>query len=349
MVPASEVWDGIPVRYPRYPRPPGAFYRSIEPFAMFPTLCRSFAVLSRENRFDIIHAHGLLPCGMAAVLLSRAFRVPCVCQARGSDVNVYPWESRRNLSLTQGVIDRCDVPVAVSRDLARKMSSLSRTRRDATLLYTTVDTELFAPVADTTALRNRLQIPSESFLALYVGDLICEKGIFDLIKAWGEVHRRRPDSLLVFLGKGPLAAVIRGETRGIHLSGPRPHEEVSLWMQASDVLVLPSYSEGLPTVVVEAMACGLPVVATNVGGTPEAVVHGETGFLVAPKDHRELASRILSVAQNPELRKSMGRAARRRMETIFRWENYVSGAMEVYRSAIEQHKSRTVRSALTET
>lgn len=349
LVPASDVWDGIPVRYPRYPRPPGRFFRKFEPFAIFPSVCASFARWSRENRFDIIHAHGLLPCGMTAVLLSKAFRVPCVCQARGSDVNVYPWESNRNLLLTRSVIDRCDVPVAVSKDLARKMSSLSRSRRDVALLYTTVDANRFSPAVHRTALRRRLQIPPKSYVVLYVGDLICEKGVLDLIKAWEEVHRSSPDSLLFLLGKGPLSAVIRGESPGIYLCGPKRHEEVSLWMQASDMLVLASYSEGLPTVVVEAMACGLPVVATNVGGTPEAVVHGETGFLVAPKDHRELASRIVLLARNPDLCKTMGDAARKRIEMVFPWENYVAGAMEVYRTAIERHKQRASRGALTET
>jgi glycosyltransferase involved in cell wall biosynthesis len=278
---------------------------------------------------------------MAAILLSKTFHIPCVCHARGSDVNVYPYESRANFVLTRYVIENCDVPVATSKALAEKMSSMSRVKRQIRVLYKSVDTKLFSPAEDKAVLRKQLYITPDAFLAIFVGSLTDDKGIMELIEAWKEVSKRVPEALLVIIGSGPLHDDLVRVGQSVDVCGTKPNTEVALWMKASDVLVLPSHNEGLPNVVLEAMACGLPVVATSVGGIPEAVVQGETGFLVPPKDHQELAARILALAQNPDLRRSMGIAARRRIETVFRWENYVSGVMQVYRSAIERHKSRT--------
>jgi len=342
MVPRSDILDGIHVRYPRYPRPPGAFYRKFEPFAMLPTLCASFREWSREKPFDLIHAHGLLPWGVAAVLLSKAFRLPCVCQARGGDVNIYAWESRANFLLTRYVIENCDAPLAVSKALAEKMSSISRTGREISVLYTTVDTQLFAPARDRVLLRRRLGIPPGAFVAIYVGALCSEKGLIDLSAAWRVVTTKAPGSTLVILGKGPLYPKLASLGHSVLLCGPKPHAEVALWMQASDVLILPSHSEGLPTVIVEAMACELPVIATPVGGIPEAVIHGETGFLVPTGAHQSLASSIITLARNRELRRFMAKAGRERMRAVFGPNTYVPAALEMYHWVV-RHRANTKR------
>lgn len=334
LIPRSDTWDGIRVRYPRYVRPPGAFYRKCEPFAMFPGLYSSLRTWSRVKPFDLIHAHGLLPGGMAAVLLSRAFHVPCVCHARGSDVNVYPWESKANFLLTRHVIENCDAPVATSRDLAEKMSSMSRIARKITVLYKSVDTALFVPQTDRRRLRNDFGIDKKPFVALYVGTVSHEKGLDDLAKAWNYVEEKIPGSLLIVVGIGPLIRKFVPMGSKVLLCGARPSNEVARWMQASDVLVLPSHSEGMPNVILEAMACELPIVATPVGGIPEAVVHNETGLLVPVGDWQGLASAILALAENRDLRLSMGKAGRRRIETLFRWENYASEAQRLYRSLL---------------
>lgn len=170
----------------------------------------------------------------------------------------------------------------------------------------------------------------------------------ELIDAWKEASRKLPEALLVVIGSGPLQNELVRVGQSVHACGAKSTEDVACWMKAADILVLPSHNEGLPNVILEAMACGLPVVATDVGGIPEAVVHGETGFLVPPGDHQELTARILALARNIDLRRTMGPAGRRRIETVFRWENYVSGAIKVYQSAIERHKSRARGSASAE-
>jgi glycosyltransferase involved in cell wall biosynthesis len=271
---------------------------------------------------------------MAAVLLSRAFRLPCVCHARGSDVNVYPWESRANFLLTRHVIENCDAPVACSGDLAEKMSSMSRNRREVAVLYKGVDTQLFSPASGRSRLRQEFGMRERPFVALYVGTVSQEKGLEELARAWTRVERALPGSLLVIVGLGPVLRRFVPMGAKVLLCGARPSSEVARWMQASDVLVLPSHSEGMPNVILEAMACELPIVATLVGGIPEAVVHSETGLLVPVGDWQGLASAILALAENRDRRLSMGKAGRKRIETLFRWENYASQAQRLYRSLL---------------
>lgn len=340
IVPRADARDGIPVRYPRYVRPPGAFYRKCSPFAMFPVLCASFRSWSHENPFDLIHAHGLLPCGMAAILLAKTFRLPCVCHARGSDVNTYPWESKASFLLTRHVIENCDVPLAVSKNLADKMTSMARVPRKVTVLYTTVDTHRFTPPRDRDRLRHDLGIPSGRFVAIYVGDISRDKGVVDLAEAWKGIRQTLPASLLVVVGKGPLSGRLANLGSAVLMCGRRPHAEVASWMQASDVLVLPSYSEGLPTVVVEAMACQLPVIATSVGGIPEAVVHEENGLLIRPGDRRALASSIRTLAERRSLAVAMGQRSRRQAEALFGSNTYVASARKIYQSALEASARR---------
>ncbi len=329
-VPRSDMWDGIAARYPRYLRPPGAYYRKVEPFVMLPRLCTAFNTWSRERPFDLIHAHGLLPCGVAATFLSRIFRVPCICHARGSDVNLYSQKSRMDLALTRYAIDHCDTPVAVSQDLANKMSRISRRSREVTVLYTTVDTGLFRPAGDKADLRESHGIPVEAFVAIYVGHLFTHKGVEDLARVWPRVVGELPGSLLIVIGEGSLSGRFSRLGPGVLLCGPQPHDRVSAWMRLSDALVLPSHTEGMPTVVAEAMACGLPVVATPVGGTPEAVVHGETGILTPVGDGPALISALVALAQNETLRRSMGDAARRRALAMFGGDSYARRVQQIY-------------------
>jgi teichuronic acid biosynthesis glycosyltransferase TuaC len=335
LVSRGDAWDGIPVRYPRYVRPPGAFYRGCSPFAMFPALFASFRTWFHQNPFDLIHAHGLLPCGMAALLLSKTFHLPCVCHARGSDVNTYPRESKANFLLTRYVIENCDVPLAVSKDLADKMTSMARVPRKVAVLYTTVDTHLFTAPRDRDRLRHDLGIPSGTFVAIYVGDVSREKGVLDLMEAWKGIRQTLPACLLVVVGEGPLSGRLTRLVPGVRMCGRRPHAEVASWMQASDVLLLPSYSEGLPTVVAEAMACQLPIVASSVGGIPEAIVHEQNGFLIRPGDRRALASSIRILAERRSLAMAMGKRSRHRAEALFGSDTYVASARRVYQIALE--------------
>jgi glycosyltransferase involved in cell wall biosynthesis len=153
---------------------------------------------------------------------------------------------------------------------------------------------------------------------LYVGALERIKGVDVLIEAWYRVARSMPDLRLIVAGAGALgpwlAATIsrRGLSNSVQIVGPLSRTGVRGLMDRSSCLIVPSRSEGLGMVILEAMARGRPVVASDTGGVPEVIEHGKNGVLVSPDDPNELADAILSLAQNPAEMHAMANAARRR-------------------------------------
>ena len=123
----------------------------------------------------------------------------------------------------------------------------------------------------------------------------------------------------------------------IHLLGAQPHNKIPDFLSASDILVLPSYNEGLPNVVLEAMACSRPVVATKVGGIPEVVKDGETGFLVNKEDVNSLIKAIDKLLSNEKLCIEMGLSGRKIIEEKFTWEKNAKKHIEIYEKLIQKN------------
>ena len=169
--------------------------------------------------------------------------------------------------------------------------------------------------------RGSIGVPEDAVLALYVGRLDPQKGLNDLFRAAGHVARNCPAWHLVLAGDGPLRAelVARSELAGlagrVHWLGRR--DDVPGLLRAADLLVLPSLWEGMPNVVLEAMAAGLPVVATQVEGTEDLVIPGQTGWLVPPNRSGPLADALLAAATDPDRRRAYGQAGRARVEAEF--------------------------------
>jgi glycosyltransferase involved in cell wall biosynthesis len=158
-----------------------------------------------------------------------------------------------------------------------------------------IDRTRFRP-RDRAAARLALGLPLDRRLVLYVGNVEAHKGSLDLVRAFATLVRRVGNATLVIVGDGAAMAECRMLTRqlGIEVSfvGARPHEEIPQWMAACDVCTLPSWNEGTPNVVLEALACGRRIVATRVGGTPAIVTSETLGILVPPKDPLALATAL---------------------------------------------------------
>ncbi len=189
--------------------------------------------------------------------------------------------------------------------------------------------------------RKQFALPLKGLLLLSVGSLSRQKGNAHLFQALKKVKQKRADFYLVIAGSGPEHAQLKKEIikrvladRVIMIGRC---DDVAGLMAAADALVLSSLWEGLPGVVMEAMAAELPVVATAVGGTPELVLDGETGFLVARCQHEELASALEKLmAMLDEERKAMGRAGRRRVEEHFHVDTMVRSYQDLYRAALSE-------------
>jgi len=168
-----------------------------------------------------------------------------------------------------------------------------------------------------------LAIPESALVITYVGRLAKEKGIVELVSAFRQLRQRRNDLYLLFVGQSeperdPLPSEVLAE-----ISNDRNMRSVGfvfdpeVYLAASDIFCLPSYREGFGSAVIEAGAMSLPTVATRVTGLVDAVVEGETGMLVPPKDVAQLSDALLTLIQSPELRRRMGQAAQRRARERF--------------------------------
>lgn len=258
-------------------------------------LCaRAIAPLVARWRPDVLLSYWLYPDAYGAMLVARRFGLPLVAGARGSDIRV---RDRASKFLTRRVVRAADRLLVVSEDLGRlAVSDYGAEPARVRTIANGCDAATFHR-ADRGDARAALGVDADADLVLYVGRLVAEKGVRELIEATRRLRTKRPRLALALVGSGPLhaelAAGFAGDQAGlrVHLPGAQPPERVARWMAAANLLALPSYSEGYPNVLVEALACGRPVVATPVGGVPE-IVDATCGLLVPPRDPGALAEAL---------------------------------------------------------
>ena len=252
-------------------------------------LARDVAVAARRFRPDVAYAHFLVPAGLLAVLAGRA---PAVVTAHGQDVE-NALGSAVVRRLTRLTLRRAAGVVAVSDWLrARLERAVPEARGRVEVIDCGVDLDRFAP-ADPASARAELGWRPDGTAFLCAGSLSERKNVLRLARAF----ERRGEGSLAFLGDGPLRGALEGRP-GIHLAGAVPHALVPRWLQAADVVCQPSLVEPFGLVMLEAMACGRPVVATRVGGPPE-FVPGEAGVLVDPEDEDVLVAALEAAASLP--------------------------------------------------
>jgi teichuronic acid biosynthesis glycosyltransferase TuaC len=290
-VPAEEHIDGMLVRHPRFAFVPkvghafsGALYAA--------SLARS--ALAYQGRVDVVLGAWAYPDGYAAVVIAELLGVPAVIKLHGSDINVLAtWQApRRRLSWALGRAARV---VAVSRALAEQATALGASAARIDVVPNGLDRSAFC-VGDRAAARRALGLPADRRLVLYVGHLSQAKGVHDLLSAFKLAGARLRGAHLVLIGDGAGSGECQARARELGVPatfvGVKPHDSIATWLCASDLLALPSWNEGMPNVVLEALACGRPVVATSVGGIPE-VVSERVGRLVPPRQPTALAEGLL--------------------------------------------------------
>ena len=200
-----------------------------------------------------------------------------------------------------------------------------------------VDDRKFHPIPGGSC-RKALGLSRDQLVFGTVARLTEQKGHRTLLEALPQIIRECPNAVFVFAGDGPLRASLEskaatlGVERNVRFLGFRG--DILQLMAAFDAFVLPSLYEGLPNAVLEAMACGKPVIATSVDGTPEAVVHGKTGWLVPPRDPAALADAVLRFCSNRRLMKTLGRNGRRRAVLAFGIDRQISAFDELYRRLV---------------
>ena len=343
-VPRFDIIDKIPVYYPRYIRLPGKWFHCFSSYTMYFGIVKTISNIVKNFNPDILHTHTATPDGYTGLLLRRKFNFPVVCSLRGSDINNYPYYDSFTMKLTKKVISQTDQLVAVSNALKLKAESFATPKNEIQVIYNGCDIKNFVfNLESRIIVRERLGIPLDSKVLIFIGNLLKSKGIDELMTAFIYLSKQYPNLHLLIIGNGPEYQYIKeqalknGLQDKIHLAGAQPHNKIPDFLSAGDIFVLPSYNEGLPNAVLEAMACSRPVVATKVGGIPEAVRNGETGFLVNIKDVNALIKSIDKLLSNEELCTEMGLSGKKIIVEKFSWEYNAKEHMKIYEKLIQKN------------
>ncbi len=277
--------------------------------------------LNHKQHFDIIYARCFFPDGDAALRLGKTLKLPAVCVGIGSDINLVPNYSKSIYKRFVTIANELDGSVASGRALADKIDAVSN--KKTLSVYGVVDLLKFSTVKSKKQIRCKLDLPENKILVLYLGNLKKSKGIYELLNAFLQISGEKEDVELRICGDGiEKSGIIRfieenDRTESMYMMGAIDCDQVDLWMKACDLFVLPSHHEGMPNAVMEAMACGLPVVASSVGGLPEAIGDCDGATLVPAKEVKALKKYIQLIIDDADLRSKMSNAARIRAKERF--------------------------------
>ncbi len=325
--PPHETRHGLTVRHPRYPLVPKVSMLAA-PLSLYRAARRSIEQVRRDGYdFDLIDAHYFYPDGVAAAMLGRHFGRPVTITARGTDINLIPayyWPRRMILWAAREAAGLITVCAALKDELVRLGAEPSKIR----VLRNGVDLEAFRPV-DREAVRRRLNLTAPTLLS--VGHLIPRKGHDLVIEALAML----PGHELLVAGQGSeeqrLKAIAQksGVADRVRFLGRIAHDELREVYNAADLLVLASSREGWANVLLEAMACGTRVAASDVWGTPEVVADPAAGALFRERTPQAIAATVRAVLTQP-----IERGVTRAYAEGFSWDHTTRGQIDLFRSIL---------------
>ena len=332
----------VPVHHPRYVQPLGQWSVPLAGVSMAFGARALARRIVEERGSEVIHAHQLIPDGLAAVVLGRWLGLPVVCTLHGSDVTVAPFHDPLARAAARVVARRCRAVIGCNANLLETLGRIGRLGGPTHLIPYGVDAAQFQSIERRLA-RERLGLPVDEPFVLYVGLLIARKGVDVLLEAFARVAARVPRVKLVLVGgsverddlrpalEARAAALGCGER--VRFVGRRPHGEMPLWFSAADVFGFASRLEGFPNVVREAIACGTPCVATALPGMTE-VVGPESGIVVPVDD-----AAAFGAALEQALGRVWDRAAIRRRAAAWRWDRNAEDTLGVLNAAVGERRA----------
>lgn len=339
-VPGSAVHDGIRVIYPRKLTLPGGRLGHLNAESMRRAIAAPLERIHERWPFDVIHAHMVVPDGWAAAKCGACLNVPVLATAHRADVLDVPARGGAQREQVADAVRMLDQIVAVSNAMRAAVESVAAPRRPVAVVPNGADMRVFHP-RDRVQMRTELGLPADERIVTFVGALTPRKGVDTLVEAMGLLARRPGGApLLTIAGIGELRERLEARARELGVAerirfvGKIAHDDVPKWMAAGDVFTLPSLSEGLPTVVCEAMACGRAVVATAVDGTPEIVDDGATGLLVPPRDSAALAAALARVLDDDDLRRRFEVEAAERAQRTYTWAANAAQYVRLYEALL---------------
>jgi len=298
------------------------------PFAV--SMTKKLIEVVRKYKIDVINAHWGIPSGFLATSTKKFHRKPVMITLYGAEL--FPLEKRKSKFLRKLITDalnHAEKVVGIS-DATCRVAKKFCGRNDIEVLPDGIDTETFNPKLNGEEIKKRYNLKNH-FLVFSSGRMVERKGFKYLIEAIPYILKKSSNTKTILGGDGPERLHLENLTKSLKIeenvifSGFIPNGDFPKYMKACDVFVLPSIvddrgdTEGSATILLEAMACGVPIVGTKVGGIPYAIKDGIGGFLVEEKNPKELAEKILMSLEDEALRTSMGKMGSKYVEEKFSW------------------------------
>lgn len=282
------------------------------------------------SEYDVIHAHGMyeVPAGLIAKILAYKYNKPFFITLHGSDVNIVMPKRRK---IYTEIIESASKTIFVSNALLEKAKSLGYLGKNAVIIPNGYDERIFYPL-DKEAVRKELGIykPDYKYVG-FVGNLIPIKRADKLGEIFNRIAKEQPMTYFIVVGDGPLSETIKKETKGLNVifTGRVPQKEVARWMNAMDVMILPSREEGFGAVLIEAQACGTCVIGSSNGGIPEAIGFPEYVVDEGEEFEERFSEKVIEVLKNGYDKNKFTERSK-----SFIWKNTVLYEISVYKSVL---------------
>jgi N-acetyl-alpha-D-glucosaminyl L-malate synthase BshA len=280
---------------------------------------------------DVVHAHYSIPHSLCAHLAreitGRDFRI--VTTLHGTDVTIVG-QDRPLFPINKYGIEKSDVVTTVSQFQRSYTKQRLGIAKEIEVIYNFIDPQVFKPREQP----HRCLAPPEERLIMHIGNFRQPKNPAGVLQTFIRVARQVPNARLVLVGEGPELGSFRQSCREHHLCDRITYlgaiDNVEMVLPMADCVLQPSYHESFGMVLLEAMACGVPTVSSNVDGIPEVVAHGETGYTAGPDDHDALAAHVVAICRDACLQQRLGQAGRERAISHFHHDHIVPQYLAVY-------------------
>ncbi|MDM5154159.1 N-acetyl-alpha-D-glucosaminyl L-malate synthase BshA [Bacillus sp. DX1.1] len=308
-------------------------------------LASKMAEVAQREQLDVLHVHYAIPHAICAYLARQMIgeNIKIVTTLHGTDITVLGSDPSLNNLIRFG-IEQSDVVTAVSRSLIEETAELVKPKKDIQTVYNFIDERVYFK-RDMSQLKKEYGIKEDEKVLIHISNFRKVKRAQDIVQSFARIVKQVKTKLLL-VGDGPEFCTILQLVKSLHIEEHvlflGKQDNVAELLAMSDLMLLLSEKESFGLVLLEAMACGVPCIGTRVGGIPEVIQHGETGYLCEVGDIHGIAEQATKLLKNEELHRNMAQRAMEAVHEQFRSEKIVSQYETIYYDILRDDKNETI-------
>jgi N-acetyl-alpha-D-glucosaminyl L-malate synthase BshA len=302
----------------------------------------------KKEKIDIIHIHWFFPQGLLVALYKRIFNknIKIICTVHGGDI--FNLQGKLFDLLKSYIFKNVDAITAVSNAIKKEILKYKINPAKINVIHNAIDTNIFNSNRSAKSILLKQKYNISSFCLLFVGRLVEKKGVIYLINAMPAILSMLLKTKLLIIGDGPELSRIKERVKKLKLqdnvlfAGKIGNNELPDYYKAADIFIGPSIiasdydTEGFGIVFIEAMACGTPVIATNVGGITDIIKHNQTGILIPQKNPDAIADAVVDLLKNTKKREQLSLNGREYVKNNFNWEEQSLKYITIYKNLINR-------------